>query len=162
MVAATYWNNWHFIDHPINPTGMGFDNPIPKYNNLIDGLSTAMNVLTNNGETDLTNEKSMMLRMLIHLYGDISQPLHNARYYDEDFPRGDMGGNLQTVRYRDEEQNWHMVWDNCFGYFPEMERPMQAADRKTMKEFATLLTTNYPRSAVAEELKQKSPNDWSL
>ena len=37
--------------------------------------------------------KSLALRLLIHYYGDIHQPLHNVDRYTKEFPNGDKGGN---------------------------------------------------------------------
>ena len=42
-------------------------------------------------------EKAIMIRFLLHLVGDIHQPLHNIDQVSEKFPDGDQGGNLIYV-----------------------------------------------------------------
>lgn len=44
--------------------------------------------------------KSLMLLILIHVVGDLHQPLHNAQLVSRDFPYGDKGGNLFKVDYK--------------------------------------------------------------
>lgn len=36
---------------------------------------------------------NLHLRMLLHLYGDLHQPLHNICLFAKGFPEGDYGGN---------------------------------------------------------------------
>ena len=65
---------------------------------------------------DLQNnvfEKSMMLRYLIHVVGDIHQPLHAVELFDDvKFPRGDNGGNLFLIEYNDNIGNLHKFFDS--------------------------------------------------
>ena len=44
--------------------------------------------------------KSYALRLLIHLVGDLHQPLHNLDKYDADNLKGDNGGNSFDLPYR--------------------------------------------------------------
>ena len=48
---------------------------------------------------DSQYEKSTALRFLTHVVGDVHQPLHSAELYSEEFPKGDMGGNLFKINY---------------------------------------------------------------
>lgn len=49
-------------------------------------------------------DKRLALKMLIHLVGDMHQPLHLGR-------RIDLGGNRRKVKFFDRETNLHSVWD---------------------------------------------------
>lgn len=40
-----------------------------------------------------------MTRYLLHLVGDLHQPLHCTTYVSAYFPNGDMGGNLINITY---------------------------------------------------------------
>lgn len=57
-------------------------------------------------------EKSLLLRYLIHVLGDIHQPLHAASLFDERFPKGDMGGNLYKIRYTENVNELHKLFDS--------------------------------------------------
>lgn len=41
--------------------------------------------------------KSFALRLLIHLIGDIHQPLHVLTRVNEEFPKGDLGGVMFDI-----------------------------------------------------------------
>ena len=43
-------------------------------------------------------EKAIYLTWLMHLVGDIHQPLHCAAVFSEQFPNGDKGGNDAFIR----------------------------------------------------------------
>lgn len=58
-----------------------------------------------------------MLRLLIHMVGDMHQPMHAATLFDERFPQGDKGGNSFTVYNGKTKTNLHSVWDQGFTYF---------------------------------------------
>lgn len=85
-----------------------------------------MKVLTNwtkNEINDLSRnvfEKSMMLRYLIHVVGDMHQPLHAAELFDDvNFPRGDMGGNLFLIDYSKNISNLHKFMDSGADSIPD-------------------------------------------
>ena len=46
-----------------------------------------------------------MLRMLIHLVGDMHQPMHLGHL-------SDLGGNLHKINFFKRDNNLHSVWDN--------------------------------------------------
>lgn len=49
--------------------------------------------------------------MLVHLIGDIVQPLHSiSRYHPEDL-NGDAGANGFALKYRYRVKNLHSLWD---------------------------------------------------
>jgi hypothetical protein len=61
-------------------------------------------------------EKSLMIRYLIHVLGDIHQPLHASELFDNDmFKNGDEGGNLFLIKYNktiSEIDNLHKLFDS--------------------------------------------------
>jgi hypothetical protein len=61
-------------------------------------------------------EKPIYLCWLLHLVGDIHQPLHCASLYSEEFPGGDKGGNLGLVRINGGMPvRLHFTWDALLG-----------------------------------------------
>ena len=102
---------WHFVDRPINWEGLGFDNPILENNNALYAINNTITVLNDSGH-DVTVEKSMMIRTLIHTVGDIHQPLHSSSFFSKEFPNGDRGGNLYNVQYKNKTVKWHILWDS--------------------------------------------------
>jgi len=101
---------WHFHDTPFSsdntPTKPALTpsalTQIPK---MRDGLS--------NGSEDL---QSYDLVWLIHLVGDIHQPLHSTQRFTALQPEGDSGGNdVKLCSSPGCNQNLHSFWDGLFG-----------------------------------------------
>jgi hypothetical protein len=62
----------------------------------------------------------MFIRYIIHLIGDIHQPLHSTTFFNATYqpPTGDMGGNLINVTLMDGTKvNLHSYFDSgCFSF----------------------------------------------
>ena len=59
--------------------------------NSVNILGWAMTVLRTN-KHGITFERAFMARYLLHLLGDIHQPLHNTNMFTHNFTTGDLGG----------------------------------------------------------------------
>ena len=63
------------------------------------------------------------MRFLIHHIGDIHQPMHTTARVNEDYPRGDTGGNAFKLPNHYGASNLHAVWDKVmyeFKYYPKL------------------------------------------
>ena len=56
--------------------------------------------------------KSYALRLLLHFIGDICQPLHTIEVVNENFPKGDSGGNGFKLQRKHSIDNLHSLWDS--------------------------------------------------
>jgi len=56
-------------------------------------------------KTGSDKEKTLALRMLIHLIADVHQPLHAGLYEDR-------GGNWYEIKYQGKSLSLHKFWDN--------------------------------------------------
>lgn len=61
--------------------------------------------------------RSFALRLLIHFVGDIHQPLHCTTRVNEQYPKGDEGGNMFDIPYHYTADNLHGVWDSAIYEF---------------------------------------------
>lgn len=52
------------------------------------------------------------MRYLIHVLGDIHQPLHTSTLVNEKFPDGDQGGNLFKIDFSENIDNLHKLFDS--------------------------------------------------
>lgn len=69
-----------------------------------------------------------MLRAAIHIIGDMHQPLHNLELFDDNYKKGDRGGNRISIDENENKQkisNLHNLWDGYMGFYP------QAAEDRT-------------------------------
>lgn len=121
------FNSWHFVTQYLVKKGSKADPKNLLYNNqdLIFAINEAKKVLKSDDEsrTDDTIGKSFMLRYLIHLVGDVHQPLHNVSYVSEDLPDGDMGGNKFKVDVPS-ANTLHLLWDKCLKLYKSLDAPL--------------------------------------
>ncbi len=96
---------WHYVDTPLG-SGNGVAVPLqePDIVEKIGALKAALAT----GEPDAL--KSYDLVWLMHMVGDIHQPLHCATRVSATHPNGDRGGNL--VLLNGPAKNLHFFWDD--------------------------------------------------
>ncbi len=112
---------WHYINYPHqieNPT-FGTDYPKPNLNtqptgrakdwNIIQAINFCQKILKSQAPP---NQKALAYSWLIHLVGDIHQPLHTITLYSNRHPNGDRGGNDIPLQISD---NLHTLIDNQAG-----------------------------------------------
>ena len=58
------------------------------------------------------DQRSFVLRMLIHYVGDVHQPEHSTALVNSQYPSGDRGGNSEKIPSKDGVNNLHFVWDS--------------------------------------------------
>jgi hypothetical protein len=61
-------------------------------------------------------QRAVALCWVLHLVGDIHQPLHAASLFTKDSPKGDRGGNADFVRWQGRAENLHYIWDGVVGW----------------------------------------------
>jgi hypothetical protein len=101
---------WHFIDRPFSQDGARLENPpVPNAQTQIAAFRA---VLASDGRDDL---KSYDLVWLLHVVGDVHQPLHAAARFGRDNRDGDAGGNEVNVCDPACDVRLHAFWDGLLG-----------------------------------------------
>jgi hypothetical protein len=98
-------------------------------------------------------EKAFALRWVIHLVGDIHQPLHCTTFYSLQFPKGDIGGNSFLIE--SPYKNLHMLWDAACGALPSMKYTdyktnQNDASSEGLRKLAQEWRLQYPREQFSE------------
>jgi hypothetical protein len=104
---------WHYLDFPANIDRTTFDKLLQAATgeNLYTETQAMIRELKNRS---LSKEKQVFaLTFLVHMLGDMHQPLHVGR--DED-----MGGNKVNVSWFDRPTNLHRVWDEFLIDFQQL------------------------------------------
>ena len=101
---------WHFVDTPFSADGLPLP-PIPAPNAQTQIIAFRA-VLASSHPDEL---KSYDLVWLLHLIGDIHQPLHAVARVTQSHPKGDAGGNLVKL-FGDAAPNLHSYWDDLPGF----------------------------------------------
>jgi hypothetical protein len=68
------------------------------------------------GDATPAKQRAVALCWVLHLVGDIHQPLHAASLFTKDSPEGDHGGNASYVPWHGRPENLHSVWDGVVGW----------------------------------------------
>lgn len=99
-----YLSNWHWIDFP---KGISYeDMKATLKSDTADDAYTRTNFLVRELKKKSlgADKKKLYLRLLIHIVGDLHQPLHVS-------PHGTSGGNDVRLNWFNEASNLHRVWD---------------------------------------------------
>src|SRR3569623_2078266 len=84
---------WHFVDRPFSPDGTPLiDAPAP---NALTQITLFKETLCSAAASD--DLKGYDLVWLLHLVGDVHQPLHTVSRFDRADPLGDRGGNQVKI-----------------------------------------------------------------
>lgn len=110
-----YLNSWHYADLP---GGLSHEGVVEYFaKDTITDAYTKINFIVNelkNNRQNLSQEtKGMYLRLLIHIIGDIHQPLHVGRPEDQ-------GGNTIKVLWFNDTVRLHQVWDERLINFQQL------------------------------------------
>lgn len=103
------------------------------------GIRKAMDVLADKNASK--QDKQLYLRFLIHLVGDVHQPLHLGRAEDH-------GGNKIKVKFFWQDTNLHSLWDT----------QLIEQEKLSFSEFASYIDTQ--DSKLISQYLNSRPADW--
>jgi hypothetical protein len=134
-------SKWHYVDLPGNTPKPAFETGLKALNgaNLYTQIVKLSAVLKD--KTKSLSDRRDALAFIIHLVGDLHQPLHVGR--DED-----QGGNKITVYWFEKKTNLHSVWDASLVDFQQY----------SYTEYATMLGLRYNKQM--EKVKNTKLVDW--
>ncbi len=129
---------WHYIDLPLAAPGIKSKPPNPI--NAVYGINHCKVVLNNPKSS--VDEQQTCLKLLVHVVGDIHQPLHTVNRFSKEHPRGDHGGNSHKIKSSIAD-NMHAYWDRGLGKF----KPYQRRSKTTglgIRQYAEEIQERYP------------------
>ena len=134
--AYNYLYNWHFINFKGGLTTAQVQAYLDT--DTATDAYTKINFLAAQLKNKdlLQDNKQLYLRVLIHLVGDIHQPMHTGR-------PDDLGGNKVRVMWFNESKNLHQIWDEQLISFQQLSYTEYAS--------AINFTTKDQRSAWQQE-----------
>ena len=168
------YNTWHYIDLPIGDKRPESVDDVRVYkdensSNVCDALENkCLPALRSKSSTDA--EKARALAMLLHLAGDIHQPLHAVGVA--------AGGNrIAIVELPSADPNWrvtnlHAFWDNAYRYenkagsvaiavpFSDLPRTALPIGSGVAKELASRFEAE--DAPGADDVAETRPAAWAL
>jgi hypothetical protein len=131
---------WHYFDHGISGDGTPVIEQPPLH------LMTELPRLLAEIATADAQQASYDLPWLVHLTGDVHQPLHVTSRFLKSQPKGDAGGNFVFVQAGG---NLHSLWDDAAA-------PRDLGDADIIR-YAQRITAEYPASSPLS----LDPVDWA-
>ncbi|MCP4459243.1 MAG: S1/P1 nuclease [Cytophagales bacterium] len=133
-----YMKPWHYATIP---DGQTYEQAgTPEEGDIIWAINNFTAQLKS--DTLTLDEERFALRILIHLVGDIHQPLHVGNGEDR-------GGNSFKIKYFWEDSNLHRVWDSG----------MIDGQKLSFTEWAMFIDHN--EIGEVEKLQNSTPLDWA-
>jgi len=133
-----YMRPWHYCTIPDGKTYAEAGTPEEK--DIIWAITNFTGQLKS--DTLTLNEERLALRVLIHLVGDIHQPLHVGNGEDK-------GGNDVKLKFFWKSSNLHRVWDSG----------MIDGEKLSYTEFASML--DHHSKGEILKLQNSTPLDWA-
>jgi len=144
---------WHFIDTPFSKDGTTL--PAIPTPNAQERIALFRGVLASTSADGL---KSYDLTWLLHLVGDVHQPLHGTTRVSSTAPDGDAGGNL--VKLDCSKCELHAFWDDLLGTTSSLSAVVKAA-KKLPKADATLAAKSDEKDWIAESFQEAQQTVYS-
>ncbi|AKA35873.1 S1/P1 nuclease [Flagellimonas lutaonensis] len=118
---------WHYVNYPADKKYTEVEPS--EYGDVVIGIEKCIEIVQN--ENSPREDRVFYLKMLIHLVGDLHQPMHVGRLEDR-------GGNDLQVRWFDEGTNLHRLWDknliDSYGMsYTELAQTLPQLSKKEIK-----------------------------
>jgi hypothetical protein len=134
-----YMKPWHYVTIP---DGQTYESSEKEVNgDVIWALNKFINELKS--DTLTQEERQFALKSLVHLVGDIHQPLHVGNGTDK-------GGNDVKLKHFWQSSNLHRVWDSGM------------IDGQNLSYSEWVLRINHTNKALVEQWQSASINDWAM
>jgi len=113
-------SSWHYTNLPYNvdrrtdaATQPAASQPASKDVDVLEALADNRALLADPNTP--APDRAVALCWVLHLVGDLHQPLHAATMYSSRYPQGDKGGNEQALSTPAGVYNLHAIWDELLG-----------------------------------------------
>lgn len=150
--------NWHFVNFPFDSSYEESEKS-PK-GDIVMGINTCIDILKNPESS--REDKVFYLKFLVHLIGDLHQPLHVGRAEDK-------GGNDIKLKWHYKKSNLHRVWDSEMirswnMSYTELADNMRILSKEQIKaiEKGNLLDWTHESQKLAIKVYASAKNDDNL
>lgn len=149
---------WHFVNFPFDSK---YENSKKDKNgDIVMGIEYCVKILKDPSASQ--EDKTFFLKFLVHLIGDLHQPLHVGRQEDK-------GGNDIKVLWHYKKTNLHRVWDSDMIEFynmsyTELSRNTKNLSRAQIESISegTILDWTYESQALAKQIYKSAKMDDKL
>jgi len=136
---------FHYVDIPLR-AGDPPNPPLPSAPHVITKIAEFTAFLQSGGGT--VSQRVDALSWVIHLFGDIHQPLHCVERFNADHPGGDRGGN--SFKVKGGAGNLHALWDSSVDFKHTDEELLVPA-----------IMAEHPRASLDPDLAVTDVETWA-
>jgi hypothetical protein len=163
--------DWHFIDHFWQGFSDGTGSRAPRDRTDIEipdvNATERLGVFKDtvpclHNSCPSAGRRAMQLAWILHLVGDIHQPLHTAARVTPNHPDGDRGGN--SLPLAGDHPELHSYWDNIV----DTAVPKESGEFGTKNTIAYLdrviamMVDEHPRVSVEDRIDRANFDAWAL
>ncbi|USQ13072.1 S1/P1 nuclease [Legionella lytica] len=148
------YTHWHYLDTPYSSDGSATGVSVDT-DNAVWALAQINRVLSNKEVPP--SEQARFTSFLVHITGDLHQPLHAIARSNKELPQGDEGGNLFWVKDPNHQESLitlHALWDSNFGLFKDLSE-------EKLQRIAEEITSAYPRDYFSNQELNAPPKIWA-
>lgn len=155
-------SNWHYDDTFWKQVGgkMEILSGFEEGGVAVDRLTEFEKVIRDPSASD--KDKAIAIAWIMHLSGDIHQPLHTSARVTDLEPKGDQGGNLFLLTPqgtpREKEVKLHWFWDSIVGRNVPFKPTM--CERDYIVSFAQTIMKKHPYSSFSSGLNLGDYRSW--
>jgi hypothetical protein len=149
------FTHWHYINTPFSADGTP-TKEISDSDNAVWAVNLMKPILKNAHANAF--EQARFLAFMVHVVGDLHQPLHTVNRVSAANPDGDKGGNLFSVRRsagNTGSVTLHKLWDNGAGFLDGEE------SQSKIDSISQLVTSSYPESSFGSQATDLNPEHWA-
>jgi len=160
------YGSWHYVNFPADSKYT--DNEPSEYGDIVIGINNCIDIVKDKNSS--LEDRIFYLKLLVHLVGDLHQPMHVGRLEDK-------GGNDIQVQWFKRGTNLHRVWDSHmideYGMsFTELAQSLPKLTRKQktfiqqgtvydwVEESQEIANKVYASVEVGENLSYRYNYDW--
>lgn len=152
------YDKWHYVNLPLDVEYSDAD--VPE-ENVVTIIERCISILKSSSDDET---KKFYLKYLVHLVGDIHQPMHTGRYED-------YGGSKIPLKFKGRKgvqtnTNLHVLWDSNLiddfkMSFTEWSNHLEnKLDRTEVKQLTVLDWTDESHSYARDIYKNTPPNSY--
>jgi hypothetical protein len=151
---------WHYLDtfwREVNGKVETLPEMENDKENVVERLFEFDKVLRSDAKD---GEKAIALAWILHLSGDVHQPLHASGRVTPEEPKGDAGGNTFSLSPPDaaRKENLHWYWDSIV--VRTVARRTDASDAEYLLPIGNAIMKKYPAAKMQNRLETGKFDVW--